>query len=228
MRVIIFDTETTGLPSTKIINPDTLHKWPHIVQFSYIIYNVTSTKMIKTSDNIIKIPNDIIISDFCTNLHGLTTDKCNSHGTNIKDVLSEFFKDMKTVDKIVGHNVSFDLNMVKVELLRLINNPDIDYDTKTLHIECFYTMCYTTKVYCTMKNSIDLCNIEIISKDGRKYNKFPKLFELYQKLFNETPNNLHNSLIDILVTLRCYHKLYYNIDLIDLDDDFKNIIIEKT
>ena len=39
MRIIIFDTETTGLPKSKFISPDTLNKWPHIVQFSYIIYD---------------------------------------------------------------------------------------------------------------------------------------------------------------------------------------------
>ena len=39
MRVLVFDTETTGLPQTKILNPDTLHQWPTIVQFSYIIYD---------------------------------------------------------------------------------------------------------------------------------------------------------------------------------------------
>ena len=39
MRVLVFDTETTGLPKSKIINPDTLNLWPHIVQFSYIIYD---------------------------------------------------------------------------------------------------------------------------------------------------------------------------------------------
>jgi hypothetical protein len=39
MRVLVFDTEATGLPKTKIINPDALHLWPHIVQFSYLIYD---------------------------------------------------------------------------------------------------------------------------------------------------------------------------------------------
>jgi hypothetical protein len=43
MRVLVFDTETTGLPQTKILNPDTLHQWPTIVQFSYIIYDLSLT-----------------------------------------------------------------------------------------------------------------------------------------------------------------------------------------
>jgi hypothetical protein len=39
MRVLVFDTETTGLPKSKFISPDTLHLWPDIVQCSFIIYD---------------------------------------------------------------------------------------------------------------------------------------------------------------------------------------------
>ena len=45
--------------------------------------------------------------------------------------------------------------------------------------------------------------------------KYPKLIELHEKLFDKSPNNLHNSFNDILVTLRCFMKLKYNLDLID-------------
>ena len=35
-------------------------------------------------------------------------------------VLKDFFDDFRNCDLLVGHNISFDINMVKVELLRLI------------------------------------------------------------------------------------------------------------
>jgi hypothetical protein len=53
MRIAVFDTETTGLPKSKIINELTLQLWPHIVQFSYIIYDTELKKIIKTVDLII-------------------------------------------------------------------------------------------------------------------------------------------------------------------------------
>ena len=46
MRFLVFDTETTGLPKTKYISPDTLNQWPYIVQFSYIIYDTTLNDII--------------------------------------------------------------------------------------------------------------------------------------------------------------------------------------
>ena len=50
--------------------------------------------------------------------------------------------------------------------------------------------------------------------------KFPKLIELYKKLFNEVPNNLHNSLNDVLVCFRCYFKMRYNLDILMEDEGF--------
>ena len=55
MRVLVFDTETTGLPKSKIINPDTLNLWPYIVQFSYVIYDTDVNDMVVSSDNIVKV-----------------------------------------------------------------------------------------------------------------------------------------------------------------------------
>ena len=63
-----------------------------------------------------------------------------------------------------------------------------------------------------MKESVELCDIKAIDKFGKPYLKFAKLIELHKTLFNSEPNNLHNSLIDILITLRCYMKLKHNID----------------
>ena len=55
MRVLIFDTETTGLPLSKLLSQDTLHLWPHIVQFSYIIYDTDLNSIVEVLDYIIKM-----------------------------------------------------------------------------------------------------------------------------------------------------------------------------
>ena len=55
MRVLVFDTETTGLPETKILNPDTLNLWPHIVQFSFVIYDTSVNDIVESSDSIVKV-----------------------------------------------------------------------------------------------------------------------------------------------------------------------------
>jgi hypothetical protein len=71
-----------------------------------------------------------------------------------------------------------------------------------------------------MQESIDLCAIKAKDKFGREYNKFPKLSELHMHLFQTTPNGLHNSLIDILITLRCFMHLKYKKDMLTDCHDF--------
>ena len=133
--------------------------------------------------------------------------------------------DFSSVDYIVGHNISFDLNMIRAELNRLIvNASNVEQDSE---FQTHLTIINTSKnIYCTMKESIDLCAIQTKDKFGRSYNKFPKLIELYQKLFNITPNNLHNSLNDVIVCLRCFMKLKYDNDIVEYSPEVKRLIKE--
>jgi len=78
-------------------------------------------------------------------------------------------------------------------------------------------------ICCTLQASIEFCDIKAVDRYGKTYTKWPKLLELHQKLFESIPNNLHNSFNDILVTLRCFIKLKYNIDLNDTCKKFKKI-----
>lgn len=214
MRILVFDTETTGLPKSKILNPDTLNLWPYTVQFSYVIYDTNLNDIVVSSDKIVKLKDGITMPEDSIKIHGITTEISQKNGINIETIINEFFSHLRDVDLLVGHNISFDINMIKVELLRLI------YETNSISEnevkECKYNLHFLTNyknICCTLQESIDLCNIKAIDKFGKEYTKFPKLLELHQKLFESVPNNLHNSFNDILVTLRCFMKLKYNIDL---------------
>jgi hypothetical protein len=48
-----------------------------------------------------------------------------------------------------------------------------------------------------------------------KYKKWPTLLEFHQHLFNSVPENLHNSIVDVLVCLRCFLKSYKRIVIED-------------
>ena len=225
MRVLVFDTETTGLPKSKIINPDTLNLWPYIVQFSYVIYDTVINDIVETCDSIVKLQDGITIPEDSIKIHGITNEISDKNGIDIDLVLEDFFYHLNNVDLLVGHNVSFDINMIKVELLRIIYEKHLnisDDEIKTIKYNLHFLTNYKN-IYCTLQSSIELCNIKAITKFGKEYIKFPKLLELHQKLFESTPNNLHNSFNDILVTLRCYIKLRYNTDLNEECNSFKKI-----
>ena len=221
MRILVFDTETTGLPQTKILNPDTLHQWPTIVQFSYIIFDLSFNEIVESKDYIIKVPKNIEITEDSAKIHGITNEISSNMGIPIDEALNEFFHYLRDVDWIIGHNISFDINMVKVELLRIIYGQKLTaQQLKSYKYDLHFITNYKN-ICCTLQDSIEFCNIQAIDKFGRPYLKYPKLMELHQKLFDASPNNLHNSFNDILVTLRCFMKLKHNSDLLENSNSFK-------
>lgn len=202
MKVLVFDTETTGLPDGYNVPYKHSSRWPHIVQFSFILYDLEKNKIINESDFIIDIPDDVIISEKSIEIHGITKKISKTQGFNIKDILDIFQVCIGVADYVVGHNINFDRNMVLAEC----------YRNKLHHMESMFSQ---DKIYfCTMLRSKNWCNITAISKrDGQEFVRYPKLIELHEKLFNNKPNNLHNSFIDVIVCLRCFYKMTHQRDL---------------
>jgi DNA polymerase III epsilon subunit-like protein len=213
MRVFVFDTETTGLVPKNINYKES--QWylssslPYIVQLSWILFDTETDKILNKGDYIIKLNDNIKIPDVCIKVHGITNEMSQTQGIPINKVLPYFIMDYKYADIIVGHNLDFDMKMIRIELLR---NNSIDL-IKTENKE----------KYCTMKNSIKLCAIEKTNSMGT-YLKYPKLLELYKKLFDIEPKNLHNSFNDVIVCLRCYYKLVYNEDFVVKSKTMKELI----
>ena len=229
MRVILFDTETTGLPASKIISPDTMHLWPHIVQFSYLIYDTELESIVETFDYIVKMKKDIIIPEDSIKIHGVTNEMSTRIGVPIEEILNKFFYYLKTVDEVVGHNISFDINIIRVELLRLIYSTHEQVPKNEITIQKYNLHSITNykNVYCTMQESIDMCNIQAVSKNGKPYLKFPSHLELHEKLFGSKPQNLHNSLNDVIVTCRCYNKIKFGKDFLEKNDKKNSLILKK-
>ena len=44
MKLLVFDTETTGLPESRTTSILETSKWPHIVQLSWILYDDDTKK----------------------------------------------------------------------------------------------------------------------------------------------------------------------------------------
>ena len=118
--------------------------------------------------------------------------------------------------------------MVTVELLRLIstNKENVSPKRRGGEKERLFSLCNHKNTYCTLKSSIDLCAIKVMGKNGREYNKFPKLIELHEKLFTTKPRNLHNSFNDMLATLRCYVMMTQQSDLLETSAKFTSVSAE--
>ena len=224
MKIITFDTETTGLPKIKMITEKTLHLWPHIVQFSYVIYDNETNTVLKTVDHIVKVPDSVVITEENSNIHGITDTMSKTSGVDIKDVLTEFMEDYNNADIIVAHNMEFDFNIIKVELMRQIYDDNQTTLQKEQVTQKLNTLKTSKKLCCTMQESVELCNIKALTRDGKEYVKFPSLSELHKHLFSVVPKKLHNSLNDVLICLRCFYKMHFDVDIIEINEDVRNSI----
>jgi DNA polymerase III epsilon subunit-like protein len=224
MTTLVFDTETTGLlPKGKLLNGDTLSSFPYSVQFSYIMYEYETNTIIKMRDFIVKLPADIKISDESSKIHGITNEISLRDGVNIEYVIDEFIQDYNAANSLVAHNLSFDLTVLQADILRIINRNQISANKIQTYKEFIASLNKSKKLYCTMQESVELCDIKAYYKDGRAYIKFPKLSELHEKLFQIVPQNLHNSMNDVIVCLRCFYKMIHNKDILLFNKELQNL-----
>ena len=212
MKLLVFDTETTGLPKSRNAPIHSTELWPHVIQLSYILYDTEQNTLSVMCDRIIRVDDNVIISDESTKIHGITKTMCIEKGIPILDALHEFQEAFKQCDVVIAHNIEFDKNMLKVEQHRNPTKKPFWYNPEQSPVE-----------HCTMKSNKKLCNIIAIGRLGDNYIKFPTLSELYKHLFNTTPNNTHNAFVDILICLRCYYHITYKEDLCFISNPFKKL-----
>jgi DNA polymerase III epsilon subunit-like protein len=203
MKILVFDTETTGLPEKRDTSILETNKWPHIVQMSWILYDVEKKTILNCQDHIINCPVDI--PEESTKIHGITKACSMASGVDMRFVLDLFDVDIQIADIVVAHNISFDKRMCMVESIRL-------------HRKQYFTRDGIKRPeYCTLKQTKEFCNIERVSSNGFQYIKYPTLVELHNKLFGFIPSGAHDSMADVLICLRCYLYFTQQIDIIQTD-----------
>jgi DNA polymerase III epsilon subunit-like protein len=120
-----------------------------------------------------------------TAIHGISQAEAEEKGRDLGEVLRLLQRDLERVDQIVIHNAKFDQTVLE----NLI--PDIFIGKK---------------VVCTMLSTVQFCRLTF-SDRNRRY-KWPKLSELYRKLFKkEFEGRLHSSEEDVRCLRDCWREL---------------------
>ena len=189
------DTETTGLPINNNLPYTELDNWPYIVQVALIIeddnYGILARR------NMILKPDGYVIPEASTKVHGISNERAGKNGEDRDKVISFLDLVLYNSDIIIGHNVSFDLNVIKSEIIRVKGRGNALFEQREHGI------------IDTMKIGMNICKIPNLSfhtRLSRPY-KYPKLDELYYKLFNKHFNNQHDAMADIQATYDCYYEL---------------------
>lgn len=177
MPYVVFDTETTGLPTgARVVSAKTLKAWDtcRLVSIAMIVYNDDHTENSRFSA-IIK-PEGYMVE--ATEIHGITHELADSEGIPFMSVYGVFIGVFSLCPRVVGHNVQFDINVLKAECVR-----------RGLDMSVFDKM----TVVCTFKMAKAMF-LEPVNKLG----------VLYKKFFGEDLEGAHDAMIDTMASARLY------------------------
>lgn len=183
MRIFVFDTETTWFINKK---DPSLEAQPKIIQFAGIFWDLEDWIFKEEKRVDILINPKMPIPFESSKVHHLY-DIDVKNAPFIEDKIDEIMSYINDSDAIIWHNIEYDEDMIKIELKRL--NQEYRYQPK--------------QVICTMKNTVDFCAI----KWNWERFKYPKLWELHKKLFDEYFIWAHDAMTDVEATLRCFIEL---------------------
>jgi DNA polymerase III epsilon subunit-like protein len=181
---LFFDTETTGIPRNWKAPLSDLDNWPRLVQIAWVQYDDIEKKILE-QDYIIK-PEGFTIPADASRVHGITTERAEEEGLELKKVLEKFSQLIDKSGYLVAHNMAFDEKIVGAEFLR----QNIKHSL------------FERERLCTMKASTAFCALP-----GPYGYKWPKLSELHIKLFSNDFEEAHNASVDIEACAKCFWEL---------------------
>lgn len=188
--VIIFDTETNGLPKqykkSALEGPD---NWPDLVSICWMIFR--NGRLLCKESFIIR-PDGWTVSEESTKIHKITHDMAECVGRPLEEVLRKFKIDLRSCDRLVAHNIAFDSNvLLNAYKWRLKDDPAMWWPFQ--------------KEFCTMMKSMNELKIPAKYPTAAEPYKWPRLDELYEATFNEAaPPDAHSADRDVDVLQKIY------------------------
>ena len=187
---LFFDTETTGFLNKDL--PLTHSNQPHIIQIAAILDD--EQREIRASINLIINAGCGAVPEGAYKVHGINQATYEKFGVSYMVALATFHELCYKADILVGHNISYDLSMLKIAYNR------VDKGTK------FSSGVQNKTQFCTMLNTVDV--VKISKPRGGAGYKWPKLDEAYRVLVNaEGFENAHDAMADVMACREVFYSL---------------------
>lgn len=187
-----FDTETTNMINFKVRNSDPSQ--PTVIQLGCMVTDSQGHPLHTLSCILKTLGSPLSIE--AEETHGISKVLADAVGLIPGAAITTFFQMLGVANVVVGHNLNFDIRMIKI-LARKLNSQKMHSD--------FETILGTRKTYCTMLTTADLCKLP--KPSGRGGYKWPKLEELYKFLFSEEMPDGHDAMVDAKATAKCFFEL---------------------
>jgi len=176
MSYTVFDTETTGLPKTRQSpTKDNLECWDEcrILSIAAITYSSRGRELSRFY-TVVK-PDGFKVA--ATEVHGITEEEANTNGVPFEEAYKKFIDMTHNSQKIIGHNLKFDIDVLKAETIRR----KIDFSP--------------------LESLEPVCTLDLVKK---WYGKPKKLVVIYEELFGKEFEGAHNALFDTQACAEVY------------------------
>lgn len=182
--VLVFDTETTGIPAKGLEWDKDFLKFPRVVQLAWHYKGELKSYIIK--------PEGWEIPDDTVEVHGISTERALKDGVPFEKAVTEFLFDANEARLICAHNIYFDVSILKADILRNMGREyyDAQADRALYKGKRIDTMTATRKY------------VGARFADGRP-GKFPRLEDLYAKLFDGATFPAHDAGEDVKALTAC-------------------------
>lgn len=180
---IVVDTESTGLTRLSFANKLNYKKWPRMVQVAWAM--IDDGAIVDRQSLLIK-PADYTIPAEAIQIHGISQQYATEYGVPIQEALQSLNDAFSKCDRIIAHNINFDIGIIESEALR--QHFQIQIPSKricTAHLGCQY----------------------LIRAKGIKRGGYPKLAQLYETLLGFSYSGQHDAATDVTACFHVYKKL---------------------
>ena len=198
MKLLFIDTETNGLPKNRFAPYTSPEMWTHILQISWQLIDSESWTVISEYDSFIKLRTSW--NKDAERIHQIPESIVKNFGKEPQIVFSELGEILNKCDAVISHNMLFDKTVIMSEIQRLKETGGFTEPNKV--------WLPGKKEICTMNSTKEFCGIKFPNSNDYKY---PKLNELYSKLFDKTYDisgaSLHNSKHDVSCLVMCVKQM---------------------
>jgi DNA polymerase-3 subunit epsilon len=198
MYVLLFDTETNGLPRMRNALTSDVNNWPRIVQIAWQLWvfsDAGSPRLVERDSYIVKPDEELSWNQESAAIHGISKERALAEGSPCGEAFAAFTRVAAKATVLVAHNMAFDKPVLKAEYLRLNRAEGFGW--------------WPPHEYCTCENTKVLCKLP--SKFAKTWDpyKLPKLTELYSFLHGDIAASFewHNAIGDVECLVSCFQEL---------------------
>ena len=188
MRILFYDTETTGMPLWG--EPSSDPRQPHLLQIAAALVD-SETRKVEAEINLLVRPQGWGIDPEALAIHGITHEHATRFGISEGAAIAHLLDLWGAADKRVGHVESFDARMGRIAIKR--------YGYFNQSADVLADSWKSAPAACTSKMTEYLNPVL-----GRGHSRGPKLIEAYRHFFGRELEGAHTASADMRACMAVY------------------------